>query len=52
MANDRIVSFSDKGDSVTDILWKPTNLGVNTLNVIDSEGYSDSIKVVIKKHLN
>ena len=50
MVNDRILSFSDKGDSMTDILWQPTNLGVNTLNVIDAEGYSDSIKVVIKKY--
>ena len=50
MVNDRILSFSDKGETVTDILWKPTNLGVNTLNVIDAEGYSDSIKVVIKKY--
>ena len=50
MVNDRILSFSDKGESMTDILWQPTNLGVNTLNVIDSEGYSDSIKVVIKKY--
>ena len=52
LVNDRILSFSDKGESMTDILWQPTNLGVNTLNVIDAEGYSDSIKVVIKKHLN
>ena len=50
MVNDKILSFYKKDVPMTDILWKPTNLGVNTLNVIDAEGYSDSIKVVIKKY--
>ena len=50
MVNDKILSFYNKGVPMTDILWEPANLGVNTLNVIDAEGYSDSIKVVIKKH--
>ena len=49
MVNDKILPLTNDGESLTDILWEPTNLGVNTLNVIDSAGYSDSIKVIIKK---
>ena len=49
VVNDKILPFTNKGYSVKDILWKPSNLGVNTLNVIDSQGSSDTIKIIIKK---
>ncbi len=49
IVNNKIISENNSLQSSKDILWQPASLGVNTLNVIDANGHSDTIKVVIKK---
>ena len=49
IVNNKIISENNGLQSSKDILWQPASLGVNTLNVIDANGHSDTIKVVIKK---
>ena len=49
IVNNKIISENNGLQSSKDMLWQPASLGVNTLNVIDANGHSDTIKVVIKK---